>query len=741
MAADAKVVGEQLKGKLGSNGDQVLDGFLTVNNMAAIGSIHLPNSPQTPETSQSVTTKLISVETANKINTGLTIVDGSNATVTKIAGETAFSIKYPFLRDVNGDGSVEDFHGDGSFLISQENGITNIINGHCAEETSYWAFSSSCNLTFLKGDYRICGKIENAPDGMSILIGGVNGDYGTLTWDTLGNINPLDIYIEEYSLTANINAPANITFSNTKLTIYMLKKDAVLDVYPDFNGPYKNAQISGIKSTGRNLFGVSAEYIKSCPTLGTAYQIMLNLKPNTSYCLSSNVPNTNSADGAWIYLNGSSSGTHGVYIDHPRTTTTDENGMLYILIRKTKVDEILSNYWIMLNEGTTATPYTPYTESTMALPRTIELGKYDYIENGKLYKQTGTQVFTGDEGWQTAELYAPGDPDMIWLVPMLGIPYGPDLGMDGDNEIRCISNSYDRVDYYQDISTFTEGIAFDGSWIRVYDTNYIYGSSDDIQHWKQRLRDLYNQGRPLMIVYKTTTPEIINVSFDNHYEVFDGGLEIIEGPKDENGYTSCDYGAIPSFSRYYSIHENPTEAANKAYVNNGLAKKRDKNAAVIMEPGDPIELKDTNGNRVVFTKIETQGDTGIVNTISVPQRSGTLALREDSPKVYKHLLEFWRDYLPSGEPEFTNFVVTVYSTKNTAYTLDDFKDDATLTRKLLSGCIMCSTLSTGGVYYIQNAYWEGADQALIVEHFKCSEEREPQYIYLHRLQNDTFFEI
>lgn len=58
---------------------------------------------------------------------------------------------------------------------------------------------------------------------------------------------------------------------------------------------------------------------------------------------------------------------------------------------------------VMINEGTTALPYEPYTESVITLSQPIELyGRGDFqdvIEGGKTKRKFGVKVFNGSEGW------------------------------------------------------------------------------------------------------------------------------------------------------------------------------------------------------------------------------------------------------------------------------------------------------------------------------------------------------
>lgn len=113
------------------------------------------------------------------------------------------------------------------------------------------------------------------------------------------------------------------------------------------------------KSTGKNLFGLTADDFKNGTIDGAGKRVNLNLMPNTQYTLSSNAPKYNDIATS-IWFNGGDSTLDGVWENQPRTVITDANGNLYITIRLTEIDTIFNNYWIMLNEGKIALPYQPY---------------------------------------------------------------------------------------------------------------------------------------------------------------------------------------------------------------------------------------------------------------------------------------------------------------------------------------------------------------------------------------------
>lgn len=154
-----------------------------------------------------------------------------------------------------------------------------------------------------------------------------------------------------------------------------------------------------VQTTGAQLFDINGDIDESS---STNYKYILTLKPNTSYTLSSNVPQTETAS---LYFNGSSTASNGVYDGKARTTKTDDAGNLYISIRHSSTgtssialyDAVLNGtYWIMLNEGDTALPYEPYTNKVAtpnsSYPQPIESvgddGSVDVLVFKKNYIQS-----------------------------------------------------------------------------------------------------------------------------------------------------------------------------------------------------------------------------------------------------------------------------------------------------------------------------------------------------------------
>lgn len=87
--------------------------------------------------------------------------------------------------------------------------------------------------------------------------------------------------------------------------------------------------------------------------------ITLTLKPNTTYVMSTNMPLQASTDGLYCYFNVTSS-TYLVYDGHAPAVTTGDDGTLTVHQRRASGNDSFANYHWQIEEGSTATTFTPY---------------------------------------------------------------------------------------------------------------------------------------------------------------------------------------------------------------------------------------------------------------------------------------------------------------------------------------------------------------------------------------------
>ena len=145
-----------------------------------------------------------------------------------------------------------------------------------------------------------------------------------------------------------------------------------------------------IKSFGKNLF--DPNYFNENAEAGNiTRKLKYKLKPNTQYTCSSNIPK---ADGkpATVYFNGGSSDTNGVFLNTPKTFTSNSLGEIDLFIRVngesgfTIQDFINGDMWIQLEENSIATNYEQYREKLIEIPLPFAKGLKSTLD-GTIYDE------------------------------------------------------------------------------------------------------------------------------------------------------------------------------------------------------------------------------------------------------------------------------------------------------------------------------------------------------------------
>lgn len=122
----------------------------------------------------------------------------------------------------------------------------------------------------------------------------------------------------------------------------------------------------GVGVRTENLFDKNVYLVGGTqnPNYATNFRHLIQLKPNTMYTMSSNVPFVQGNNHLYIYTKGFTSNPFvTIYANNPATVTTDENGYLYFeYAKRTYYYQLLDGtYYVMLTEGSTApSEYIPY---------------------------------------------------------------------------------------------------------------------------------------------------------------------------------------------------------------------------------------------------------------------------------------------------------------------------------------------------------------------------------------------
>ena len=381
-----------------------------------------------------------------------------------------------------------------------------------------------------------------------------------------GGYSTYRIYVQDTSFSetyADIGDGETFTPKHTEFYVYitiskgatvnnlvfkpMLNEGSTAKPYMPYFPGLKNAFFKEIVSTGRNLFNLTAEDFKNGTIDGEGKKVTLKLKPNTQYTLSSNTP-LYMDNATSIWFNGASTSTDGVWINQPKTTTTDEKGELFISIRITEIDTIFEEYWLMLNYGSSALPYEPYTQSVLSLPEAVELTEYDtaYPETGEIQRQSNTLTFNGTEIWKD---YSDDTRFIYTAVLSKGAVR---------NLTDIVCNLYPTTTINGVTLTGDNGSAFTS--IQVIFSKSLYPNFSTVEAWKAQLAEWNEAGNPLTVTYKTAeaTTEQADFSADS-YIAWKNGSETIEQGDTDNS----EYGAENTVEQDYYLLTAPQEVTKE----------------------------------------------------------------------------------------------------------------------------------------------------------------------------------
>lgn len=566
------------------------------------GALTLPNSPDNPEKATVVDT-YTSRKTANSDETGLTVVDGSTTTIEKIAGSTVKSANLVNKQYVHTGDFVNCIETE---LLDDKNVmIARGKSNDTLQEYHYnlgWVRPLSYQSSYKKSALRLrAGDIVTVSADFTLIENGGRTStvrcylYNSDNTAIIANQNQKAISETTQRLSWQFTIKADddtyypafpINSNKVRIENIAIKsgEDATYSTY--FSG-LKHANINSIKSTGRNLFNAKKIANTAIKVSEDGSQIILPLdtssvgQQRTNALLKELCPELKVGDVVYIYftryyINGIEAPTanyfinldkEGVFVSRGQPYTVSELGLnskislygnRYIAGETQQV--MLKDFRIVRGENI---PFEPYTENTYQLPETLELGKWDSFnpQTGELTRGTQTIAFNGSEGWGM-------------------VSEGYDIGI-GKFYLTLTENVIENEFVCPDYPIRPEGVGVSDKEFILTTNNQIrinHPSYTTLEDWKAYLQERYTNGNPVMVVYKKETPTIETLSnVPISYTVFDGGTEtIVQGEVDNSVY-----GAIPTITQTYNIHENPTEAATKAYVNNGLAKKLNKTGGTI----------------------------------------------------------------------------------------------------------------------------------------------------------------
>ena len=307
-----------------------------------------------------------------------------------------------------------------------------------------------------------------------------------------------------------------------------LEIKSVGNLVTDTSSPNYNKYEVPITLTGKNMFDKSKYLLLSdfdnYNTSTNYHYTTIQLKPNTTYRVSiiryNNFSGTLNGYLLIDRFNGINSGyytsiNHHDYPNHSGAHfvyTTRSDGLLYIGyngITQSMLNTIWANTDIQIEEGTTATAYTPYVaplSTTVYLDQPLrKVGDYsDYIDfkKGKVIRQVGEYKFNGSEEWvkHTTTSNNLGIFRVEGIFDTLtGVPITNTL-MSHFTLTDVLSTATWNSGLYRNAYTSSNsGYIIDSSRI------YLSGLQSELADFKSWLSTQYNNGTPVQYLYPLAT--------------------------------------------------------------------------------------------------------------------------------------------------------------------------------------------------------------------------------------------
>lgn len=506
---------------------------------------------------------------------GENIADGVQTPVKKITGKTVKTtnlIPYPYAKGTDTLNGV-------TFTVNNDGTI--IANGTATENAIFVFHNFDFSLS--AGTYTISGLENGGADTYCLQI---SRDNYAESW----NLYNGNIQIElknTSSIILQYVVYKGTTVNNVVLKPMLNEGSTALPYMPYFSG-LKNAFFKEIVSTGRNLFSAETAipYNNCTYENGVVKQISADsadyytwkiqffkdstfltqsdvLFSQTGTIPALTIEKPSEANRLFLGLNGRERDTL-MMIDvsnFPNGKYTATWNVLNI----TQGSVSWNN--IMLNHGSSAFPYEPYTQSVLSLPEAVENGEWNTIdiENGKNILQGFTKTFDGTEDIQrTFKTYDYGG---YPVLSMITNPYS----YNDNATVNLITGIFNNVSAQSLITNKEEGICTYGEGeIRYFlfrINPIIYGctmdSTDDelIAGFKAYLAAQHTAGNPLVVRYKTEEIQSetdISPSADS-YIAWKNGSETIEQGDTDNS----EYGAENTVEQDYYLLTAPQEVTKE----------------------------------------------------------------------------------------------------------------------------------------------------------------------------------
>lgn len=485
---------------------------------------------------------------------GENIADGVQTPVKKITGKTVKTTNLFSGENVTTGNCT--YENGVAKQIAADNSSTLVWKAQLYKDTT---FVSQVEVQFLNTGRTPALTFEKTSD-VNRLAFGLNGS----SVDTLLSIYISEFPNGEYTITWNV---LNTTQGSISWNDIMLNEGTEAKPYMPYFPGLKNAFFKEIVSTGRNLLKLNDGQYN---IVGVAVTINNGIVSFSGTSTTSGGRTNWLSDGFIL-----PAGTYFIsctpaldetecigYISNKKTLSTigSTAGGVFTLDKPTEVGfgfnfllegmEYSGTYNIMLNYGSSALPYEPYTQSVLSLPEAVELTEYDtaYPETGEIQRQSNTLTFNGTEYFAD---YSAGD----YFI------YTASLQVYGTDSFSGIANNdfvFQKTESGNDMGVYIAGEKFDtiNFWFR----KTIFPELNTTDKFKAQLAAWNEAGNPLTVTYKTAeaTTEQADFSADSYIAWKNGSETIKQGDTDNS-----EYGAENTVEQDYYLLTAPEEVTKE----------------------------------------------------------------------------------------------------------------------------------------------------------------------------------
>ena len=488
------------------------------------------------EQAQVVTvTTLEQAYTARETADGESIVDGAQTTVKEIRGKTVATenlIPYPYTETTKTANGV-------TFTVNSDGSI--MVNGTATSDADFMLLRGP--IQGYSESYFLSGCPSGGSDTTYYISENFTASKDTGNGVVLNNLPSDQVWRIVIKSGTTVN---NLVFRP------ILNEGTEAKPYNKWFAGLKNASFEKIVSTGRNLIDLSGVSLEK-----TVNGITFTKLSDGQYHVTGTIADPSQEASPTVNINQGKVYPAGVYsierytvdgkdieffvsaysaktgarirnIDDANVTINEDFVIRSagIYVNRAITGAIDLTVSTILNFGTSALPYEPYTSDTLSAATPIELAEYDvaYPETGETKRNSGKKVFDGTETWEArgsaGDLYRYGA--VLANVKTSG---------------ACVAN----------LSGENSGASVAGNYF--IDTEFkVFTNIATVDEWKAHLAEIATAGNPLTVIYETAEAITEATPFDkSKYIAWKNGSETIEQGDTDNSI----YGAENTVEQDY----------------------------------------------------------------------------------------------------------------------------------------------------------------------------------------------